>query len=164
LWFVSAVRRVDMVRSCMTILTSDGRLHVFDLNKIHRIQSIYILCPGESLRALSTLPNASLEGSFYALSRVDDEAWLVCKSTEDVGTLRVFNGPTMELINPRCKAHDHNVSRIAIGGTKGQQRCATASQQVRRSCSIKHGLYDFFLPTCLVTEYIYSFYFSFRAL
>mmetsp|Transcript_25692 Transcript_25692/g.46530 ORF Transcript_25692/g.46530 Transcript_25692/m.46530 type:complete len:553 (+) Transcript_25692:439-2097(+) len=129
LWFVSAVRRVDMVRSCMTILTSDGRLHVFDLNKIHRIQSIYILCPGESLRALSTLPNASLEGSFYALSRVDDEAWLVCKSTEDVGTLRVFNGPTMELINPRCKAHDHNVSRIAIGGTKGQQRCATASQQ-----------------------------------
>lgn len=96
--FTSAVRRIEMNRLCMVILTASGELHIFVLEEGKRRQgirflaSIGLLHKSESSRIM-TAEGASLQGSFFDLAShatTDGESWLVAKSMEGVGYVSVY--------------------------------------------------------------------------
>jgi len=148
--FTSAVRRVEMNKCCIVVLTASGDLHVFVYNKrmgdgdsdsdsdFDFVKSVNIIHASESARTM-TADGAMLQGAFFELSShlIEGCAWLVCKSSEGLGSISVHrildeNGkkPAMELMNT-FNAHSHSIGKIAIGGddVKTQKVFATASIQ-----------------------------------
>lgn len=136
--FTSAVRRVEMNRLCLAVLTASGELHIFayGLGKqkedIRFLTSIGLLHKSESARMM-TADGATLQGSFFELASqcVSGETWLVTKSVEGIGYVSVYKIstaqigrstcqddvqiPCIKLINTIC-AHNHSVCKLALGG------------------------------------------------
>jgi len=170
--FQCAVLRVEMNRSTLVVLTSEGRLHCFsffvsvipdttaqrpasshrleDIHIIHRY-SIHLLAPNENIRLLLYSPNVSNPGAFFDLSShcFHGHSWLVTKSESSMGSISLYDTsipmnseqegggdersghPPVGWILTR-KAHDHSITRIAVGTTI----FATASQKVVVSLNV----------------------------
>jgi len=134
--FTSAVRRIEMNKLCMVVLTASGELHVFAYSRkkngsadLEFLIKIEILHESESPRMM-TAEGATMQGAFFDLTShlVNGCAWLVTKSKDGVGFLSVYKiacgaldgkgvSPlaTIELVRT-FSAHDHGIARIAIGG------------------------------------------------
>jgi len=134
--FTSAVRRVEMNKLCVVVLTASGELHVFAYSRkkngsadLEFLIKIEILHETESGRMM-TADGAMMQGAFFDLTShlVNGCAWLVTKSKDGIGFLSVYKiacdalddkggSPlaTIELVRT-FYAHDHGIARIAIGG------------------------------------------------
>ena len=132
LHFVASVQRVEMNRKIFCVLAADGQLHVFNLATLQLIKSIGVIHPSDPARGIEG-PNASTAGAFFAISNVEDELFVVCRCRKRLGWVRVYRiteqmGIRLAPIGP-FDAHNHSISRIAIGGPKGKQKLATASEK-----------------------------------
>jgi WD40 repeat protein len=171
--FTSAVRRVEMNKLCMVVLTANGELHVFVLEKgdIEFVESIGILHESESARTV-TAEGAVMQGTFFELSShlMDGCAWLVTKSMEKIGFVSIYRICTdfgqagMELVKT-FSAHNHAIGKIAIGGiandNAAQTVFATASAKgtIIRVFSLSHceKLYELQRGSSPCTIYSMSF-------
>lgn len=143
--FTSAVRRIEMNKLCLTILTASGDLHVFVYNQRAAVgdrdfvfvKSLNILHSSESARTM-TAEGAMLQGAFFELSShlIEGSAWLVTKSSEGLGYISVYeisleNGTPVMRMENTFHAHSHSIGKIAIGGddVKTKKLFATASIQ-----------------------------------
>ena len=132
LHFVASVKRVEMNRRILCALAADGGLHVFNLTNLQLIRSIGCNHPSDPARAIEGL-NASTAGAFFAVSNVEDELFIVCRCRKRLGWVRVYK--IIEQAGIRLApigafdAHNHSIARIAIGGPKGKQTLATASEK-----------------------------------
>ena len=134
--FTSAVRRVEMNKMCMVVLTASGELHVFIYRRqegernIVFLKSFSILNEAESARTM-TADGAMLQGSFFELSShvISGCSWLVTKSKDGVGSVSIYkisceggrdgdsskSNPTMTLVDT-IEAHGQSIAKVAIGG------------------------------------------------
>ena len=132
LHFVASVKRVEMNRRILCVLAADGGLHVFNLTNLQLVRSIGCKHPSDPARAIEGL-NASTAGAFFTMSNVEDELFIVCRCRKRLGWVRVYK--IMEQAGIRLApigafdAHNHSIARIAIGGPKGKQILATASEK-----------------------------------
>jgi len=133
LHFVASVKRVEMNRRVLCVLAADGHLHVFHLTTLQRIKSIGVVHSSDPARAIEGT-NASTAGAFFAISMVEEELFVVCRCRKRLGWVRVYKiteqmgGMHLAPIGA-FDAHSHSISRIAIGGPKGGQKLATASEK-----------------------------------
>ena len=132
LHFVASVQRVEMNRKVLCVLTADGQLHIFNLATLQLIKSIGVIHSSDPARGIEG-PNASTAGAFFAISNVEDELFVACRCRKRLGWVRVYKitehmGIRLTPIGA-FDAHNHSISRIAIGGPKGNQKLATASEK-----------------------------------
>ena len=132
LHFVASVQRVDLNRKILCVLAADGQLHVFNIATLQLIKSIGVIHPSDPARGIEG-PNASTAGAFFAISNVEDELFVACRCRKRLGWVRIYR--IAEQMGIRLApigafdAHNHSISRIAIGGPKGKQKLATASEK-----------------------------------
>ena len=132
LHFVASVQRVEMNRKILCVLAADGQLHVFNLTTLQVIKSIGVVHASDPARGIEG-SNASTGGAFFAISNVEDELFVACRCRKKVGWVRVYK--ITEQMGIRLApigafdAHNHSISRIAIGGPRGKQKLATASEK-----------------------------------
>ena len=134
--FTSAIRRVEMNRSCLVVLTAYGELQIFTIQQksntlvdprhvdIVFFTKINILHESESARMM-TADGALLQGSFYDLSPlvVDGCSWLITKSSDGLGHVSVYKitrgdeiqNPTISCMH-KFQAHNHGICKIAVSG------------------------------------------------
>lgn len=122
--FTSAIRRMEMNKECLVVLTSDAMLHVFVYRNesIDFVQNIGILDQNESARMI-TAEGATTPGAFFDLSThvVSGISYLVTKSCNCIGMVTVHSISSNEDGPPKMnellsfKAHNHTLSRIVLG-------------------------------------------------
>lgn len=122
--FTSAIRRMEMNKECLVVLTADAMLHVFVYKNgsIHFVKNISILNENESARMI-TSKGAATTGAFFDLSThvVAGKSYLVTKSSHSIGLVTVYSISSNEDGPPEMneissfKAHNHSLSRIVIG-------------------------------------------------
>jgi len=142
--FTSAVRRVEMNKLCMVVLTASGELHVFTYKRtmesdahLEFLIKIDILHDSESARTM-TAEGALVQGAYFDLTShlTDGCAWLVAKSKDGVGVVSVYKIAcegntalsTIELVES-FTAHNNGISRIAIGGVVNEKGNSSDSEQ-----------------------------------
>eukprot|EP00591_Stephanopyxis_turris_P005685 CAMPEP_0195509708 /NCGR_PEP_ID=MMETSP0794_2-20130614/2564_1 /TAXON_ID=515487 /ORGANISM="Stephanopyxis turris, Strain CCMP 815" /LENGTH=522 /DNA_ID=CAMNT_0040636991 /DNA_START=139 /DNA_END=1707 /DNA_ORIENTATION=- len=156
LFFVAAVRRVEMNRCKICVLTADGKLHVFSLEDMKLIRSLPLVNSREIATRVMAPLYASLPGYYYCMSHHTEECFMVCRSSVKVGMVSVWDGTDgvneggdgMLKWVKRFKAHDHGIACMAIGGKVGEQHLATSSQKGTL-------LRIFTLPTCTKLHTLY---------
>ena len=132
LHFVASIQRVEMNHKILCVLAADGQVHVFNTATLQLIKSIGVIHPSDPARGIEG-PNASTAGAFFAISNVEDELFVACRCKKRLGWVRVYK--ITEQMGIRLApigafdAHNHSISRIAIGGPKGKQKLATASEK-----------------------------------
>lgn len=144
--FTDAVRRVEMNKLCLVVLTASGNFHIFVYKKrthITFLRSINIIHSSESARTM-TNDGALLQGAFFDLSShlIDGNAWLVSKSSQGLGFISVYKicsgseerESTVEEI-ASCNAHSHSISKVSIGG--GSNDNDSVTQKVFATASIQ---------------------------
>lgn len=135
--FAAAIRKVELTRSRMFVLTADAKLHILNMRHLKIIQSIPILHATEPIRNLMK-DQATQSGVYFDVSKHSNQnqnqmfMFLVCKSSQEVGAINVYDTQDDKLIRliSKTKAHDSSIARIAIGGKGKHQRLATASVKV----------------------------------
>ena len=124
--FTSAVRRMEMNKLCMVVLTAFGELHVFAFSSKESSANLDFLIKIDTAmdqeRRQDCKPS---QGAYFDLTPhlINGCAWLVAKSKDGVGSVSVYkiacegDNPlsTIDLVNT-FSAHNHGISRIAISG------------------------------------------------
>ena len=155
LYFTAAVRRVEMNRSRAAQKAADGKLYVIDLATLKVLKTISIINPQQEQlvrlmsqdEGFSNFPQRYFDLSIYAN---EGDCWLACKasttsdvaagktdsdasSSDAIGTVNLWDlapkDGSVRLVS-KVKAHCHPIECIALGGPKGRQCMATASQKV----------------------------------
>jgi hypothetical protein len=122
--FTSAIRRMEMNKECLVVLTTDAMLHVFVYRNgsIDFVKTINILHENESTRMI-TAEGSATSCAFFDLSThvVRGHSYLVTKSCQSIGLVSVYSISCKEDEPPQMneilsfQAHNHSLSRIAIG-------------------------------------------------
>lgn len=122
--FTSAIRRMEMNKECLVVLTADAMLHVFVYRNgsIDFVKNINILNENESARMI-TAEGSATSCAFFDLSThvVRGNSCLVTKSCQSIGLVSVYSISCKEDEPPQMneilsfQAHNHSLSRIAIG-------------------------------------------------
>lgn len=122
--FTSAIRRMEINKECLVVLTADAILHVFIYIEglIDFVKSIPLLHESESARMVSA-EGVMSTGALFDLSWHPEcgTSYLAVKSFKNVGYITVYNISTTGEGESRIKektsfqTHTRSVSRISIG-------------------------------------------------
>lgn len=159
--FGAAVKRIELTRRVLVVITVDGKLHIFhmkneanattidgdeggDTQKRNAlrptwIQTLNSMHPTDTVRNLSRGLDALYAGSYFDLSPNEDTPYLVCKSfNKTAGTIRVYD-PTqvteVEITSLGGNVSVGNKSNATFSVSNGEAISVTTSSSWENSCN-----------------------------